>query len=262
VRVTLAAFAVALAAVHASGQPTPLPTPGGAGAVAPADQTAVQPALPDQRANRNLELGVEPAPTGPEQADTGIVVNYEEGRNLVLRRTDGTQVVYPVPATMVFPPELRLFETATVYRVPLPGGGFRVTRLSAGPPRAGETVGRGAPEPAPSAVDEAGVSTPNTGAAPAAAGSVHKKPGVSAGRPVTVSKVPPYTVVAYDAGKSLTLRRADGTTVTFALSKKADVPKDLAPGRSVTVRTKIERGKTVVSRVREAGETTVLTNVN
>ncbi len=239
-----------------------MPTPSGAGAVTPADQTAVQPALPDQRANRNIDLGVEPTATGPEEADTGIVVNYEEGRNVVLQRSDGTRVVYPIPATLVFPPELRLSETATVYRVPLSGGGFRVTRLSAGPPRAGETVGRGAPERAPSAADEAGVSAPNTGLAPAAAGSVHKKPGVSAGRPVSVSKAPPYTVVAYEAGKTITLRRADGTTVVFALAKKADVPKGLAPGRSVTVRTKTERGKTVVSSVREAGETPVLTNVN
>lgn len=259
---TALALALVLAAARASGQPTPAPTPSGAGAVTPSDQTAVQPALPDQRANRNLELGVEPTATGPEQADTGVVVNYEVGRNVVLRRADGTQVVYPVPSTFVFPPELRLFETATVYRVPLSGGDFRVTRLLAGPPRAGETVGRGAPEPTPAAADEPGVSQPNTGPSPAAAGSVHRKPSVSAGRPVSVAKAPPYTVVAYEAGKSLTLRRADGTTVAFALSKKADVPKNIAPGRSVTIRTRSERGKRVVTRVREASDIPVLTNVN
>jgi hypothetical protein len=261
VRAALAALALVLAATRALGQPTPAPTPGGAGAVAPADQTAVQPALPDERANRNLELGVEAAATGPEQADTGVVVNFEEGRNVVLRRADGTQVVYPVPATIVFPRELRLYETATVYRVPLAGGGFRVTRLAAGPPRAGETTGRGAPEPTPAATEEPGVSEPNTGEAPAAAGSVHRRPGVS-GRPVTLSKAPAYTVVAYEAGKSLTVRRPEGTTVTFPLAKKADVPKALVPGLSVTIRTRTEHGKKVVTRVREAGDTPVLTNVN
>ncbi|MGA7991549.1 MAG: hypothetical protein WCC53_08975, partial [Thermoanaerobaculia bacterium] len=130
-----------------------------------------------------------------------------------------------------------------------------------GPPRAGETTGRGAPEPTPAAVLEPGLSEPNTGPEPAAAGGVHHKPGVS-GRAVSVSKSPPYTVVAYVAGKSLTLRRPEGTTVSFPLAKKADVPKGLAPGLSVTIRTRTERGKKVVTRVREAGDTPVLTNVN
>lgn len=261
-RAALILLALVLAASAAPGQPAPAPTPGGAGAVAPSDQIAVQPALPDERANRNLELGVEPAATGPEQADTGVVVNYEEGRNVVLRRADGTQVVYPVPATIVFPPELRLYGTATVYRVPLAGGGFRVTRLTSGPPRAGETVGRGASEPAPAAVGEPGVSEPNTSTASAAAGSAHKKPGVVAGRPVGIAKAVPYSVVAIEPGKSLTLRRPEGTTVTLPLAKKADVPKTLAPGQSVTIRTRTVHGKKVVTRVREAGNTPVLTNVN
>jgi hypothetical protein len=261
VLVVFVALALALAATRASGQPTPAPTPSGAGAVTPADQTAVQPALPDQRPNRNLELGVEPAATGPEEADTGVVVNYEEGRNVVLRRSDGTQVVYPIPATLAFPPELRLSESATIYRVPLSGGGFRVTRLAAGPPRAGETVGRGAPERAPTAADEAGVSAPNTGLAPAAAGAVHRKPGV-VGRPVSVAKAPSLTVVSYERGKTVTLRRAEGTTLTYPLARRADVPKGLAPGWSVTVRTRTEHGKKVVTRIREAGDIPVLTNVN
>ena len=83
---------------------------------------------------------------------------------------------------------------------------------------------------------------------------MHRKPGV-ASRPVSVAKAPAYTVVALD-GKSLTLRRAEGTTVTFPLAKKADVPKGLAPGQSVTIKTRTENGKKVVSRVREAGDTT------
>ncbi len=247
----------AFATGRAQGQPTPAPTAAGAGAVTPADQTAVQPSLPDQGANRNVELGVEPAAAGPEQADSGVVVNFEEGRNVVLRRADGTQVVYPLSATLAFPPELRLYGTATVYRVPLAGGGFHVTRLTAGPPRAGETVGRAAPQPA----EEPGRSEPQTGEAPAAAGSVHRKPGV-APRPVTVTKTLTYTVVSFEPGKSLTLRRPEGTIVTFPFAKKADVSKGLAPGRSVTIRTRTEHGKKVVSRVREAGGTPVLTNVN
>ncbi|HTS01405.1 MAG TPA: hypothetical protein VMN04_02700 [Thermoanaerobaculia bacterium] len=128
-------------------------------------------------------------------------------------------------------------------------------------PLPGTAAASASQAPAPAAAEEPGLSEPNTGTSPAA-GSAHRKPGVSAARPVTVTKTPPYTVVAYEAGKSLTLRRPEGTAVTYPLSKKADVPKDLAPGRSVSIRTKIEHGKRVVTRVREAGDTPVLTNVN
>jgi hypothetical protein len=90
---------------------------------------------------------------------------------------------------------------------------------------------------------------------------VHRKPGV-AGRPVSISKAPALTVVSYEPGRTLTLRRAEGTTLTYPLSKKADVPKGLAPGWSVSIKTRTEHGKKVVTRVRAAGDTPVLTNVN
>ncbi len=260
-RGALAFLALVFAASAASGQPTPVPTPAGAGAVAPSDQTAVQPALPDERANRNVDLGVAPAPAGPEEADTGVVVNFEEGRNVVLRRADGTQIVYPVAGTIAFPPELRLYEQATVYRVPLAGGGFRVTRLVVGPPGAGERTGRGPAEPPPSNVEEPGVSEPSTGPAPASAGSVHRRNGV-AGRAVSVAKALPYTVVAFEPGRTLTLRRPEGTSVVLSLSRKAVVPKGLAPGQTVTIRTRTEHRKRVVTLVRLAGPTPVLTNVD
>ena len=192
-RVAFFAFGLACAAgVRAEAQPTAVPTAAGAGAVAPSDQTAVKPALPDERANRTVALGTAPPTPAPLPA--------------------------PAPA-----------------------------------PSPARTA-------APPAVEEPGRSEPETGAAPAAAGSVHRKPGV-APRPVGVAKAPSYTVVALD-GKSLTLRRPEGTTVTFPLAKKADLPKGLAPGQSVTIRTRTENGKKAVSRVREASDAPVLTNVN
>jgi hypothetical protein len=191
-QVAFLAFVLACAAgVPAGAQPTAVPTAAGAGAVAPSDQTAVRPALPDERANRTVALGT------------------------------GSPTPAPLPAPVPAPPARNV---------------------------------------TPAAVEEPGRSEPNTGEAPAAAGSVHRKPGV-APRPVSVAKAPSYTVVALD-GKSLTLRRAEGTTVTYPLAKKADVPKGLAPGQSVTVKTRTENGKKVVSRVREASDAPVLTNVN
>ncbi len=195
-RATPAVFLLALAAgaaARAGGQPTAVPTSAGAGAVAPSDQTAVRPALPDQRANRTVELGS----------------------------------ASPTPA-------------------PLPVAAPTPTPTAAAPP---------------AAVEEPGRSEPDTGTSPAAAGSVHRKPGV-AGRPVSVARALPYTVVAFEPGRSLTLRRPEGTTVAFTLAKKAEVPKGLAPGQTVTIRTRTVHGKRVVTRVQRAGETPVLTNVN
>jgi hypothetical protein len=186
-----AALAAAVLVRPAAAQPTAVPTPAGAGAVAPSDQKAVRPVLPDDRANPTLDLGTAPPTPAPLPAA-------------------------PAPA-------------ATPVRPP--------------------------------AVEEPGRSEPDTGESPAAAGSVHRKPGV-AGRPVSISKAPALTVVSYEPGRTLTLRRAEGTTLTYPLSKKADVPKGLAPGWSVSIKTRTEHGKKVVTRVRAAGDTPVLTNVN
>ena len=180
-----------------------MPTPSGAGAVTPSDQIAVQPALPDERGNRNVVLGTSP----------------------------------PTPAPLV------PASPATAAPAPRPSR----APSAAAPERAEDAPGR---------------SEPNTGTSPAAGASGHRKPSVSGGRPVTVTKEPPLTVVAYEPGKTLTLRRPEGTAVTYPLAKKADVPSGLAPGRSVTVRTKTEHGKKVVTRVREAAATPVLSNVN
>ena len=186
-----AALASAALARPSAAQPTAVPTPAGAGAVAPSDQKAVKPALPDERANQTLDLGTAPPTPAP----------------------------FPAAAA----------PAVTPVRSP--------------------------------AVQEPGRSEPDTGESPAAAGSVHRKPGV-AGGPVNVARAPALTVVSYEPGKTVTLRRAEGTTLTYPLAKKADVPKSLAPGWSVTVRTRTEHGKKVVTRVRAAGDTPVLTNVN
>jgi hypothetical protein len=60
----------------------------------------------------------------------------------------------------------------------------------------------------------------------------------------------------------VTLRRAEGTLVTYPLAKNADVPKHVGPGLAVTVKTRAEHGTRVVTRMREAADVPVLTNVN
>ena len=118
------------------------------------------------------------------------------------------------------------------------------------------------PTPTPVPTMEPGHSEPNTGTSPASAGSVHRKPSVAGGRPVTVARAPLYTVLALEPGKSLTLRRADGSLVKLGLAKHADVPEGIGPGSSVSIQTKTQHGKKVVTRVRETDGTPVLTNVN
>jgi hypothetical protein len=199
-RVLLAALVLAWAsaALRADAQPTAVPTPSGAGAVAPSDQSAVQPALPDERANRNVSLGTaSPAPPFPP----------------------GSTAFAPVP-----------------------------------------TPASAASSSAPSEPEAPGHSEPNTGSSAAGTSGGHRKATV--GPAVRVGKEAPFTVVAYEPGKSLTVRRPEGTAVTFGLAKKAEIPHGLAPGRSVTIRTRTEHGKKVVTRVRDAGDTPVLTNAN
>ena len=79
---------------------------------------------------------------------------------------------------------------------------------------------------------------------------------------MSVTRAPVFTVLSLEAGKSLALRAPDGTAVSFPLAKKADVAPGVGPGSSVTIRTKTQGGKKVVTQVREAGGSLVLTNVN
>ena len=43
------------------------------------------------------------------------------------------------------------------------------------------------------------------------------------------------TVAAYEAGKTLTVTRSDGSKVTYVINAKSNVPSDLVIGKTVTI---------------------------
>ena len=52
-------------------------------------------------------------------------------------------------------------------------------------------------------------------------------------------------VEAYDAGKALTITRADGTRVTYVVDPQSKLPADLVVGRTVVIRPMIQNGREV-----------------
>ena len=106
------------------------------------------------------------------------------------------------------------------------------------------------PEPETPA-DEATRSEPDTGATPAGTAGGHRKGGAAA--PASAPRPTPlYTVLAFEAGKSLSVRSPDGHTLVFGLTKKTKAPAGLAAGATVTVRARTSGKTKVATEVRLA----------
>ena len=179
-----------------------------------------------------------PAPAGTEQVDSGTVVNYEQGRNVVIQRPLGTQQVYPVASNIIWPPDLRMNGWVNVYFVPLQGGAIHVTRLTTVPP-----VPTAAPptptSPPPLLLPPEPAATPT----PKAARTLPK------GAPVRLSMENSATVVAIEPGRSITVQGTDGSKRTYRLDASSQLPARLALQQKVIVETKTENGAQVVRRV-------------
>ena len=68
------------------------------------------------------------------------------------------------------------------------------------------------------------------------------------------------TVQSYDAGRSITIVKPDGSQVTYTVNAQSMVPEKLATGKTVTVRTtKVTTGQPVVQRVTYSTTTTTTT---
>ncbi len=180
-----------------------------------------------------------PAPIGTEQVDSGTVVNYEQGRNIVIRRADGSQAIYPVASNILWPPDLKMYGWANVYYTLFEDGGFHVTRLTTLPP----TPTPIAPTPAPIQA-----SSPPPPPPPSTATTAAKAEGPK-GAPVQLLMEDAATVTAYEKGRRLTVRQKDGTRRTYLLDSSSVLPPRLAVKQKVIVETKTVRGKTVVARV-------------
>ena len=139
----------------------------------------------------------------------GEVVRYEAGRMIVIRGADNKEVVYTLAPTIVVPAEVKVGRKVTLYTEPGKDGGTqlvsRVTTTSVTPDGSVKST------------------TEDTRTLPSGATT----------RTTTTTLT--GTVAAYEAGKTLTITRFDGSKVTYVINEKSTVPADLVIGKNVTI---------------------------
>jgi hypothetical protein len=140
----------------------------------------------------------------------GDVVRYEPGRVIVLRGADGTkEVTYTLSPTVVMPAEVKVGRRVTLYTEPGPNGTTqvvsRVTTTSITPEG---NVKR---------------TTEDTRNLPSGATTRTTTTNVSG------------KVEAYEAGKTLTITRSDGSKATYLINAKSQVPSDLVIGKTISI---------------------------
>ena len=183
-----------------------------------------------------------PAPAaGPEQVDSGPLLNYEEGRNVVLQRPDGTSKVYPVASNLNWPPDMGLSGWVNVYFVPLQGGGFRVTRLT--------TIPLTPTPPPPPPTEPPALSPPPAPATPSPQPTSAPPRKTVKGPPVKMSIENSVRVKSLNKGRQITVVGKDGAERVYELDDASELPKNLSAGKRVIIETKKVNGRVVVSRI-------------
>jgi hypothetical protein len=140
----------------------------------------------------------------------GDVVRYEPGRTIVIRGADNKEIVYTLSPKIAMPTEVKVGRRVTLYTEAAKDGSTqlvtRVTTTSVNPE-----------------------------------GSVKKTTEDTRVLPSgTTTKTTTTTntfgkVAAYEAGKTLTVTRSDGSKVTYLLNEQSKVPVDLVIGKSVSI---------------------------
>ena len=139
----------------------------------------------------------------------GEVVRYEAGRVIVVRGADNKEVTYTLTPSIAVPAEVKVGQRVTLYTEPAKDGGTQlVTRVTTTSITPEGKVQR---------------TTEDTRTLPSGATTKTTTTTISG------------TVVAYEAGKTVTVTRADGTRVTYILNEKSQVPADLVIGKTITI---------------------------
>jgi hypothetical protein len=139
----------------------------------------------------------------------GEVIRYEAGRVIAIRGADGKEVVYTLSPTTVVPADVQVGRRVTLYTEPGKDGATqlvsRVTTTSVTPEGNVKST------------------TEDTRVLPSGA--------------TTRTTTTTFTgkVAAYQAGKTLTITRFDGSKVTYLINDKSTVPADMIIGKTVTV---------------------------
>jgi len=139
----------------------------------------------------------------------GEVVRYEAGSVIVIRGADNKETVYTLAPTAVVPAEVKIGRRVTLFTEPGKDGATqlvtRVTTTSVTPEGNIKSTTEDT-RTLPSGVTTRTTTTTITG-----------------------------TVAAYEAGKTLTIMRSDGSKVTYLINEKSTVPVDLMIGKNVTI---------------------------
>jgi hypothetical protein len=167
-----------------------------------------------------LFIGIAAVATGPAFTETiatetkdvmidGEVVRYEPGQVIVIRGADSKEVVYSLSPTAVVPAEVAVGRRVTLYTERgLDGGTQLVSRVVTTAVLPDGKVQRTTEESRtlPSGAKTRTVTTKTSG-----------------------------TVEAYEAGKTLTITKSDGSKVTYVINEKSKIPADLVIGKTVSI---------------------------
>jgi hypothetical protein len=139
----------------------------------------------------------------------GEVVRYEPGQVIVIRGVDNKEIAYTLAPTVVVPADVKVGRRVMLYTEPGKDGGTQlVSRVTTTSVTSEGAVKR---------------TTEETRTLPSGATTRTTTTDISG------------KVVAYEAGKTLTITRLDGSKVTYVLNEKSQVPADLVIGKIVSI---------------------------
>jgi hypothetical protein len=153
---------------------------------------------------------------------TGDIVRLEPSQHvIVLRDANRKEITYTLGPSLTLPSGLDVGRRVTLYTEPGEDGATMVTRVTT-------------------------LSTTPEGNVKKTVEETRTAPSGETSRTTTTTVT--GTVGAFEAGKSVTLKRADGTEVTYTLEPTSEVPADLAIGRTVVIHPASVAGGTPVAR--------------
>ena len=139
----------------------------------------------------------------------GEVVRYEPGRTIVVRGADNKEVIYTLSPTIPVPADVKTGRRVTLYTEPGKDGRTQlVSRVTTTSVTSEGDIKR---------------TTEDTRHLPSGATTRTTTTTIS-GR-----------VDAYEAGRTLTITRFDGSKVTYVINEKSKVPRDLVIGKTVSI---------------------------
>lgn len=139
----------------------------------------------------------------------GEVVRYEAGRVIVIRGADNKEITYTLSPSIVVPAEVKVGRRVTLFsELDKDGATQLVSRVTTTSITSEGDVKR---------------TTEDTRHLPSGATTRTTTTTISG------------KVEAYEAGKTLTITRYDGSKVTYVINEKSKVPPDLVIGKTVSI---------------------------